>query len=60
MRGGFEKWMVSLVTACSLAWLGSAAVVQAMSLPQRQAVAITGVTGVDVELGRSIVGRGRC
>ena len=54
MRGGFEKWMVSLVTACSLAWLGSTAVVQAMSLPQRQAVAITGVTVVDVERGRSI------
>jgi imidazolonepropionase-like amidohydrolase len=54
MRGGFEKWVASLVTACSLVWLASTAVAQAMALPQRQVVAITGATVIDVERGRSI------
>jgi imidazolonepropionase-like amidohydrolase len=54
MHVDVKKWMVSLMTPCILAWLAFAAAAQAMPLPQRQAVAITGVTVIDVERGRSI------
>ncbi|MFZ0870846.1 MAG: hypothetical protein WAM90_08970, partial [Rhodanobacter sp.] len=54
MRAIVAKWMVSLVTPCILAWLACVVVVQAMPLPQRQAIAITGVTVIDVERGRSM------
>jgi imidazolonepropionase-like amidohydrolase len=54
MRDVVAKWMASLVTPCILAWLACVAVVQAMPLPRRQAIAITGVTVIDVERGRSM------
>jgi len=54
MRGGFEKWMVLLGIPCVLAWLACTAVVQAMPLPQRKVIAITQVTVIDVEHGRSV------
>jgi imidazolonepropionase-like amidohydrolase len=54
MRGGFEKWVVSLGISCILAWLTCTVVAQAMPLPQRQVIAITQVTVIDVAHGRSI------
>jgi imidazolonepropionase-like amidohydrolase len=54
MRDVVAKWMASLVTPCILAWLACVAVVQAMPLSRRQAIAITGVTVIDVERGRSM------
>jgi imidazolonepropionase-like amidohydrolase len=54
MRADVAKWVVSLVTPCILAWLACMAAAQAMPLPQRQTIAITEVTVIDVEHGRSI------
>lgn len=50
----FGKWTTSLVVACILALLAWTAAAQARPLPERQAVAITEVTVIDVERGRSI------
>ncbi|MFC5525342.1 amidohydrolase family protein [Rhodanobacter ginsengisoli] len=53
MRAEVGKWAVSLARAGLVACLGWTAAAQAMSLPRRQVIAITRVTVIDVERGRS-------
>jgi imidazolonepropionase-like amidohydrolase len=48
------RWAESLVAPCILVWMTWSAATHAMPLPDRELVAITAVTVIDVEHGRSI------
>jgi imidazolonepropionase-like amidohydrolase len=54
MPTDFDQWTAAPAIACVLALLAGPAAAQARALPERHAIAITDVTVIDVEHGRSV------